>query len=115
MRHMQDCVEYQDGCHVWICIPKLSLIEYHPFSVTSSHLVPGWRNTLLLQPKIQNRWTKVVSEPPPPPPISTLACNESLGLVYSNKVELLLGTVFENFRLHCRSWQLQPEAVTCMK
>jgi hypothetical protein len=56
---VQEGVEYKDGCHVWICDPELGWIEYHPFSVASTSADPLWRNCMLVQSKVYNRWTLV--------------------------------------------------------
>jgi hypothetical protein len=56
---LQPGVTYEDGCHVWICVPELGWLEYHPFSVASCSLDPLWRNHLLVHAKVYNKWTTV--------------------------------------------------------
>ena len=59
MHAVQRNVEYQDGGHVWISIPRIDHYDYHPLSITSSPCSPAWRNTMLLQCKVYDKWTQV--------------------------------------------------------
>ena len=59
LRHLQDGVTYEDGCHVWLCVPELGWVEYHPFSVASTVAHPAWRDRMLLHVKVYDRWTSV--------------------------------------------------------
>ena len=59
MHAVQRNVEYQDGGHVWISIPRIDHYDYHPLSITSSPCSPEWRNTMLLQCKVYDKWTQV--------------------------------------------------------
>ncbi|NJR43092.1 MAG: hypothetical protein HC767_10990 [Akkermansiaceae bacterium] len=52
-------MEYQDGGHVWISIPRLDMYDYHPLSITSTNVNPEWRGTMLLQCKVYDKWTQV--------------------------------------------------------
>jgi hypothetical protein len=55
---VQGDVEYRDGAHVWVSIPRLDMYDYHPLSVTSSPCFPEWRRTMLLQCKVYDKWTQ---------------------------------------------------------
>jgi hypothetical protein len=55
---LQPGVIYEDGCHVWICVPELGWVEYHPYSVASCSADPLWGNHLLVYSKIYDKWTK---------------------------------------------------------
>ena len=68
LRHLQDGVTYEDGCHVWLCVPELGWVEYHPFSVASTAAHPAWRDRMLLHVKVYDRWTSVrtISSTSPP-------------------------------------------------
>jgi hypothetical protein len=57
--HVQEGMTYADSSHVWVCIPKLGLLEYHPFCVASTSADPEWRSSMLLYCKAFNRWTEV--------------------------------------------------------
>jgi hypothetical protein len=56
---MQEGASYSDGGHVWVAIPQLGNLEYHPFSVASTSADPAWRNCMLLHCKAFDRWTQV--------------------------------------------------------
>ena len=56
---MQEGMSYEDGAHVWLHLPSISFLDYHPFCVASSAAIPGWENTLLLQCKSYDKWTDV--------------------------------------------------------
>jgi hypothetical protein len=58
---LQAGVTYEDGCHVWICVPELGWVEYHPYSVASCSADPYWGHSLLIYIKIYNKWTKARS------------------------------------------------------
>eukprot|EP00892_Ulva_mutabilis_P005804 jgi/Ulvmu1/3596/UM017_0008.1 len=55
-------VEYCDGGHVWLSIPRLDTYDYHPFSVISTSACPEWRSTMLLQCKVYDKWTRRMAE-----------------------------------------------------
>lgn len=62
---MQSTVDYRDGSHVWVSIPRLDHYDYHPLSVTSTPACPEWRGTMLLQCKVYDKWTQVSPRRPP--------------------------------------------------
>jgi hypothetical protein len=60
---VQGDVEYRDGSHMWVSIPRLDMYDYHPLSVTSSPCFPEWRRTMLLQCKVYDKWTQARPTP----------------------------------------------------
>lgn len=58
---MQEGHTYKDGSHVWLAVPEISPLQYHPFCVASTSSDPRWARHLLLQIKVYDKWTAVCS------------------------------------------------------
>lgn len=57
---LQESLEYKDHSHVWVCVPEISRLAFHPFSViTCPDADPSWSSSILLQSKVAGKWTKV--------------------------------------------------------
>lgn len=49
-----DQFDYLGGQYVWICVPELTMFQWHPFSISSS---PGDRD-ITLHIRVLGGWTK---------------------------------------------------------
>ena len=57
-RYIKGAFEYEAGQHVYICVPKISWFEWHPFSISS---VPH-EVELQMHVRVLGDWTKKLFE-----------------------------------------------------
>jgi NAD(P)H-flavin reductase len=57
MEFAKERFQYEAGQYVFVCIPKLSTLEWHPFSLSSS----PHHSSVMIHARVLGNWTKRLS------------------------------------------------------